>query len=240
MAETVLVVGASGNIGVSAVIGARRSNLNVLAVVRNKESGEKLIKQVGSSDGITLVEGDITKEDGVQKIVDRVKAGDLPAFQHVYSGIGGADMTNPISNVSTEAFRYLMNVSVEGTFFAYRATVPYLLEQGKDSTWTMITGAAGDFGSMGITAITQGALYALANVAIRETADSKIRFNEVTLSFRVDYDSVVAETGDAWRTKASDFARLYQGVLANKQIKGCRVKATSPKDIDNLDYHKKL
>ncbi|KAF6782189.1 short-chain dehydrogenase reductase family, partial [Colletotrichum sojae] len=34
MAETVLIFGASGNIGISAVIGALRAKRNVIAVVR--------------------------------------------------------------------------------------------------------------------------------------------------------------------------------------------------------------
>ena len=104
----------------------------------------------------------------------------------------------------------------------------------------MITGAAGDFGAMGITAITQGALYSLANVVIRENAKTNIRFNELYLAFRVDYDSVVEETGDSWRTKASDFGRSYQNLLAKKDIKGCRVKLMKPQDIDELDYHSKI
>ena len=40
--ETVLVVGATGNIGVSAVTAALRSKINVLAIVRNQDSADKL------------------------------------------------------------------------------------------------------------------------------------------------------------------------------------------------------
>lgn len=83
--ETVLVVGSTGNIGVSAVIGALRSQRAVLAIVRNQASAEKLYKHVGTRDGITTVESDITSEHGVQRVVDQVKAGILPAFQHVYA-----------------------------------------------------------------------------------------------------------------------------------------------------------
>lgn len=83
--STVLVVGATGNIGVAAIIAALRSKHKVLAVVRNKDSAEKLFKNVGSKEGITTVEADITSETGVQNVVDQVKAGKLPAFQHLYS-----------------------------------------------------------------------------------------------------------------------------------------------------------
>ena len=85
MPETVLVVGATGHIGVSAVIGALRSKRNVLALVRNAAAAERLFHHAGTRDGITAVEADVVSEHGVQGVVDRVKSGKLPAFQHVYS-----------------------------------------------------------------------------------------------------------------------------------------------------------
>lgn len=85
MTEHVLVIGASGNIGVSAIKGALRSGRQILAIVRNQASADKLYKHVGSSEGITVVEADVTSGTGVKSVVDRVKAGKLPAFQHVYT-----------------------------------------------------------------------------------------------------------------------------------------------------------
>lgn len=83
--ETVLVIGATGNIGVSAVIATLRSKRNVLAVVRNQSSADKLVKHIGSSEGITFAEADVVSDSGVKGVVDRVQAGKLPAFQHVFS-----------------------------------------------------------------------------------------------------------------------------------------------------------
>ncbi|CAD0095679.1 unnamed protein product [Aureobasidium vineae] len=83
--ETVLVVGSTGNIGVAAVIGALRAKRSVLAIVRKKESAEKLFKHVGTKEGITVVEADLTSETGMLRVVKDVKAGKLPAFQHVYA-----------------------------------------------------------------------------------------------------------------------------------------------------------
>jgi NAD(P)-dependent dehydrogenase (short-subunit alcohol dehydrogenase family) len=82
---TVLVVGATGNIGVSAIFAALRSKLNVLAIVRNQASAEKLFDYVGTREGITTVEADITSDQGVKGVVDKVRKGELPAFQHVYA-----------------------------------------------------------------------------------------------------------------------------------------------------------
>ncbi len=83
--ETVLVIGATGNIGVSAVTAALRSKRNVLAIVRNQDSAGKLVKYIGSSDGITFAEANVLSDSGVKGVVDQVRAGKLPSFQHVYS-----------------------------------------------------------------------------------------------------------------------------------------------------------
>lgn len=93
--ETVLVVGATGNIGVAAILGAIRAKRNVLAIVRNQTSADKLFQHVSSKEGITIVEADIISEGGVQGVVDQVRAGKLPAFQHVYAAgesPGGPDL----------------------------------------------------------------------------------------------------------------------------------------------------
>jgi len=83
--ETVLVVGATGNIGVSAIKGALRSQRKVLAIVRNQDSASKLAKYIGSSEGITFVEANVLSDSGVRGVVDQVRTGKLPPFQHVYS-----------------------------------------------------------------------------------------------------------------------------------------------------------
>ncbi|KAH7268148.1 hypothetical protein MRS44_011567 [Fusarium solani] len=236
--ETILVVGATGNIGVSAVKAALNTGRNVIAVVRNQASTSKLIQHVGTSKGITIAEADVTSPGGVQSVVQRVREGQLPSFQHVYSSVGTFDLSPHITDVSTEAFRRVMNVNVEANFFAYRATVSYLLEKNyAKSTWTLMTGTAGDSGWAGITAISQGALFSLANVACRELADTNVRFNEVWLAFRVEHDVAAAKHGSIG---SSAFAPHYEQILARPEISASRVRLAKPADITNFTYSKKL
>jgi len=89
--ETVLLIGATGNVGVSAAIAVLRSGRKVLAIVRNQDSAEKLFKHVGAREGITTVEADVTSEQGIKGVVEQVKAGKLPAFQHVFSAGESSD-----------------------------------------------------------------------------------------------------------------------------------------------------
>ncbi|TQN65598.1 hypothetical protein CSHISOI_09814 [Colletotrichum shisoi] len=175
MTETVLVFGASGNVGVAAIIGALSANRHVIAVVRNQFSAEKMFKQVGR--------------------------------------------------------------------LAYRATVPYLLEQGfADSTWTMCSGGSGDAGCRVAPAVTQGALFSFAVAAARDNEWTNIRFNEVYLAYRVQFE---VETGNQTfagihMTTSKEFAPLYEKLLDRADIRSSRVKALSPEDVLKLSYEKKF
>ncbi|QYS93041.1 hypothetical protein H0G86_000429 [Trichoderma simmonsii] len=239
--ETVLVVGASGNIGVSVIIAALRSGRRVLAIVRSSAAEKKIVQHVGTKDGITFVKAQVTDENSVQKVVDRVKAGELPDFQHVYSAVGKIETTHPTQNLQMSAFRDIMKINLEGNFLAYRATIPYLIDRGyPNATWTLVTGSLGDLGFAGVTAISQGALFSLASVACLENLKTNVRFNEVYLGYRVDYDSVVEEEGGDNRMKSSEFAHVYETILANPDIRGCRITVSGPDDVDQLKYKKKL
>ena len=62
---------------------------------------------------------------------------------------------------------------------SYCATMPYLLAQKRaNSTWTLITGSAGEGAHDGITGIGQGALFSFANIASQENEETNVRFNE--------------------------------------------------------------
>ena len=83
--ETVLVIGATGNVGASAILAALNTGRSVIAVVRNASSADKLYRNVGTREGITTVDADVTSLESLKGVVEKVERGDLPAFQHVYS-----------------------------------------------------------------------------------------------------------------------------------------------------------
>ncbi|KAK1247589.1 hypothetical protein MKX07_002498 [Trichoderma sp. CBMAI-0711] len=219
MIERVLVVGATGNIGIAAVKGALRSGRQVLAVVRNQASADKLFKHVGSSEGIDIVEASVVSDTGIKTVVHQVKAGKLPPFQHVYTCVGGEYTDVPLKDITTDRLRKNMNMSFEANFFAYRDTIEYLQEQNHPNT-------------MG-----QGPLFSMTTAAARENEKTNVRVNEVYLMFRVEVDEAAAEHGV---TSSSEFASVYEEILANPEIRGSRVRVATPADIKNLKWAKKF
>lgn len=103
-----------------------------------------------------------------------------------------------------------------------------------------MTGGAGTYGTHGITAISQGALFSLAALGSRELEKTNIRFNEAYLDYRVEYDSQCEGEANAWKMKASDYAKVYEGILDNKNIRGCRVICENPADLQKLRFVKKV
>ncbi|KAI9166436.1 hypothetical protein HJFPF1_02537 [Paramyrothecium foliicola] len=224
--ETVLVVGSTGNIGLSAVLGALRSQRKVLAIVRNRDSAIKLLRYVRWGEGITIVEADIMSESGVRGVVDQVKAGKLPAFQHVYAAAGGANGTTPLKDLTTEEL------------LAYRDTIQYLIEQNNpNSTWTLCTGSQGSLAQRPAPAMTQGALFSMATAASRENASTNVRFNEVYLGVRVEVDEVAVQHGTM---RSSEFSSVYEEILARPEIRSARVEVLGYEDLRDLRWRRKF
>ncbi|CAA9957411.1 hypothetical protein P3342_001215 [Pyrenophora teres f. teres] len=174
-AETVLVVGATGNIGIATIIGALRSDRNVLAVVRNQHSAKNVFEHVlGGHDRIKIVEANAVSDEGVQSVVDKVRAGGLCPLSSMYllvvrelvmqhtnqqdidhRIVGGQYFSQDIFNTTTEELQRSIKVNFKSNFYTYQATIPYLPEQKhRRCTWTTCTGLQGDIGDFALLAIS--------------------------------------------------------------------------------------
>jgi len=94
----------------------------------------------------------------------------------------------------------------------------------------------GDFGMHAAPALTQGALYSLANVACRDNKETNVRFNEVYLSLRVEVDESAEKTGFF---KASTFAETFQEILTRPEIQSSRISVFEKQDMKELKFKEK-
>jgi hypothetical protein len=85
--------------------------------------------------------------------------------------------------------------------------------------------------------MTQGALFSMAASACHDTAGTNVRFIEVYLCTRVEVDASAEKTGAA---KASEFAAVYEEVLARDGIRGARVRVEGKEDLRALKWEKKV
>lgn len=85
--------------------------------------------------------------------------------------------------------------------------------------------------------MTQGALFPMATAAARENESTNVRFNEIYLRYRVEVDEVAAQHGT---TKASDFGKVFELILANPEVRSSRVRVDDLEDLKKLKYQKKF
>lgn len=124
-----------------------------------------------------------------------------------------------------------------GQIVAYRETMPYLLGlRDTKCTWTLCTGAQGDIGARAAPAISQGALFSMANAACHDNTSTNVRFNEIYLGTRVVVDRLASETG---AMKSSEFAQVYEGILSRTELRGGRINVFGYDDLCNLKFIKK-
>lgn len=120
---------------------------------------------------------------------------------------------------------------------AYRETIGYLLEQNQPATYTICTGAQGDFATFPLPAMTQGPLFSMATAASRENAETNVRFNEIYLAMRVEVDEDARQHGV---TTATEFAAVYEAIMSRSEIRSSRVRVMGPEDIKDLKYERKF
>ncbi|TFA98990.1 hypothetical protein CCMA1212_009156 [Trichoderma ghanense] len=56
------------------------------------------------------------------------------------------------------------------------------------------------------------------------------------LGYRIDYASVVQEKGEIDVIQLSVFSRAYEAIVADRNIKGCRITVSGQEDIDQLKF----
>lgn len=83
----------------------------------------------------------------------------------------------------------------------------------------------------------QGALFSMATAICRENLTTNVRVNEIYLAFRVEVDEMAAQHGV---TSASEFASVYELLLARPDIRSSRVRVDSPEDIQDLKHMRKF
>lgn len=78
------------------------------------------------------------------------------------------------------------------------------------------------------------------NAAVLENAQTNIRVNEVYLKYRVDYDDVAETRTVGTSIMASEFARVYEGILGREEIHGARVVVEGMGDVEELRLEGKV
>lgn len=135
--QTVIVTGAASGIGRATASRVAREGGRVVAADISAEGLQAFAASHTDFDVVTVV-GDITTNDGVEKII-AAAGGRIDALANV-AGVGD-DMT-PLHEVSDAVWARVWSVNVDGLFRLTRAVLPVMLEAGRGSVVNVASEAA--------------------------------------------------------------------------------------------------
>ncbi|KAG9285229.1 hypothetical protein G9A89_002125 [Geosiphon pyriformis] len=237
--QTILITGATGNVGSSAVKAFLEQGATVIAISRSQSSLDKLIANLKSSN-VSLNEknfhgvlSDVSEDKNLEKVANDIREGRLPEPNHIVSSSGPWWFLPALHEVTFEKWGEAMKSNFNAHFVIYRNFVPFVLNK-PNTSYTLVTGSAGLSEKTGVTGITQNCLYGLSKVVIHETSEKPIRFNELRISLRIEDDATFDKSVAAGQIQVNaeqnfasrEFGKIFTA-LAQSNLKGQIVEVNS-------------
>lgn len=169
--RSAVVTGASSGIGEATVRRLAADGWRVWAVARRADRLERLAEETGA----LPVALDITDDDGVARLVERVtEAGGIDTLINIAGGARGTDW---VANARTEDWEWMYGANVLGTMKLIRAFLPMLRKHGQGTVLNLTSTAA-------LVAYEGGGGYNAAKAAQRAMTRA-LRLEEVEHNVRV-------------------------------------------------------
>lgn len=141
--KTAIITGASSGIGRETAHALADDGASVVLAARREERLEELAAPLETDDGTEtlVVPTDVTDEEAVEDLVERT----VETFGgcDVLVNNAGLERGAAVEDLETADYRAMMDVNVDGTFFATRAALPHLRES--EGTLVFIGSFAGQY-----------------------------------------------------------------------------------------------
>ncbi len=206
--KVVIVTGAGSGIGAAT---AKRFLAEGACVVLNGRRKEKLAETADGIDPtrVLLHDGDVSDEAYVTRLVEDTvsKFGSID----VLVNNAGVAAFGPILNSTTEQWRKVMSIDVDGVYFAIRAALPHLLKTGGSIVnVSSVSGLGGDWGGS-IYNAAKGAVTNLTRALALELGSQGVRVNAVNPSLTSTEMTADFETNEPLIAKFKDRLPLGRG-----------------------------
>jgi NAD(P)-dependent dehydrogenase (short-subunit alcohol dehydrogenase family) len=180
--KVVIVTGAASGIGRAVALAYAREGARVIVSDIAEEGGNETVRLIGQATQkaeAVFVKADTSKPDDHGSLVDAA----VSRFGALHiacnnAGIGGE--LNPAGQMSIDGWRKVIDINLNGVFYAMRAQIPRMLQAGGGAIVNMasILGAVGTANSAAYVAAKHGVL-GLTKTAAIEYAAQGVRINAV-------------------------------------------------------------
>ena len=218
-----LITGGAAGIGKAAALRFAQEGAKVVVCDVSQEAGEELLPLLGAEASFNVV--NVVDRDAVQQWIDAT----LEKYGRIDVLINNAGITRDsllvkykegqvVSQMSQEAWDFVIDVNLKGVFNCTQAVVPAMIEQGGGViiNASSVVGLYGNFGQSNYVA-TKAGVIGMTKVWARELGRYKIRVNAVAPGF------VLTEM----------VKKMPEKVLANMQEHTPIGRLGEPEDIAN-------
>ncbi len=206
--KVVIVTGAGSGIGAAT---AKRFLSEGASVALNGRRKEKLAETASGIDptSVLLHDGDVSDEAYIKQLVEATVA----KFGRIDVLVNNAGVAafGPILRSTTEQWRKVMSIDVDGVYFAIRAALPHLLKTGGSIVnVSSVSGLGGDWGGS-IYNAAKGAVTNLTRALALELGSQGVRVNAVNPSLTSTEMTADFETNEALIAKFKDRLPIGRG-----------------------------
>lgn len=184
-----LITGGAAGIGKAAALRFAQEGAKVVVCDVSQEAGEELLPLLGAEASFSVV--NVVDRDAVQQWIDAI----LEKYGRIDVLINNAGITRDsllvkykegqvVSQMSQEAWDFVIDVNLKGVFNCTQAVVPAMIEQGGGViiNASSVVGLYGNFGQTNYVA-TKAGVIGMTKVWARELGKFKIRVNAVAPGF---------------------------------------------------------
>jgi 3-oxoacyl-[acyl-carrier protein] reductase len=180
MRDAAAVIGATGGLGEAVLLRLAAKRPVVIGYHRNEDKAAALQARITSGGGAAwAIQVDITRPDSVAAFFDEaIRRAD--GIAHVVSVTGPPIPLCPLSEVSPEDFRRILDTDVMGTFNILQRAVPILRDSGGGSITSFVTTAVlRTLENDGMSSVPKTAVAGLIKLAAREAGIWNVRCNAI-------------------------------------------------------------
>lgn len=179
--KVAIVTGGTLGIGFAVAQKFVDEGAKVVITGRHADVGEKAAKEIGGPDVVTFVKHDASDEDGWTELFDTTEKLYGPVSTLVNNA--GVGLTGSIEETSTETWRKLMSINLDGVFFGTRLAIQRMKNKNLGASiinMSSIEGFVGD-PNLGAYNASKGAVRIMSKSAAIDCAlkDYGVRINTV-------------------------------------------------------------